>query len=168
MDHDLVRAAADAVHTCITPQTRNAVILGIADAAEYLHGVVSDLEACLSAVELAQCRVNIDGHTVVFLPCGLVQVVAHVLDLDAHIAELLLDLLVGADGLAELDALCRVIERVIVAAGRDAEGVGRDDQTLDLEVLHNGHEALALFADHVALFDDDIVQIDLAHAAGAV
>ena len=73
--------------------------------------------------------------------------------------------LVLADGLAELDALLGVLDGLIEAALRDADGLGGNTQTAAVERLHRVDEAHVLLAEHVALVDADVLE---HHVAGGI
>ena len=140
----------------------------VADATHDLHGVVDDLEGGLPGIALDERGVDLDGLAVHLLPCGLVQHVLHVLDLDLHIDDLFLDQLKRPDGLAELLAHPRILHGLVVGATGHAHVGGADGQALDLEVLHQLVEALALDADDIGLFALDVVEVDFVGAAHVV
>ena len=78
---------------------------------------------------------------------------------------MLLDELVLADGLAELDALGGVAHRVLEGALGRAERLGACDEALHLEVHHSLHEAVALDAHEVLLLQLHVLHVQLAGVA---
>ena len=78
---------------------------------------------------------------------------------------MLLDELVLADGLAKLHALGCVMRRILKRALGGTKALGACDQALDLEIHHGLHEAVALNAHEVLLFEDDVFHMKLAGVA---
>ena len=106
---------------------------------------------------------------VLLLPCAAKQHVVHVVALDLHVAQLLLDNLEVADVLAELLAGACVCKGVVVCAHCHTDIGDAGEQSLGLEVLHQLVEALALNADEVGFVELDMVKINFAggHAVAA-
>ena len=167
--HDFLRAGVDPGAALVTPETCDAAVVGVADTAHDLHRVVDDLEACLAGVSLEQGCVNAELLAVLLLPCAAEQHVVHVVALDLHVAQLLLDDLELADRLAELLAGGRICQSVVVCAHCHADVGNAGEKSLGLEVLHELVEALALGADECGLFKLDVVEVNFAggHAVAA-
>src|SRR5665648_122443 len=164
--HDLVRAATEAVTAQVTPEAGDPGLGVDADAAEDLHGFVGDLEGGHRHVSLAQRALTAQRDPLVDHPRGLVDEVAHVLELDRHVGQLELDQLERADRLAELHPLRRVGCRVVERALGKAEAGGRDDQALEVEVAHQLPEAVAPDTHEAGVGDCDVVKEDLARVVG--
>ena len=119
-------------------------------------------------VALEEGGVDGDRFPVILFPGGLVEHVLHVLDLDLHVDQLLLDELERPDRSPELFPLAGVAQGLLVGAAGHAHVCRADGEALDLEVLHELVEALALLAHKVALVAFDVLQVHLVRAAHVV
>lgn len=82
--------------------------------------------------------------------------------------QLLLDKLERPDRSPELFPLAGVAQGLLVGAAGHAHVCRADGEALDLEVLHELVEALALLAHKVALVAFDVLQVHLVRAAHVV
>ena len=169
VNHDFFGTCVDTGAALVTPQACDTAVVGVADAAHDLHCVVDDLKCGLAGVALEQGSVNAELLTVLLLPCAAKQHVVHVVALDLHVAQLLLDNLEVTDVLAELLAGACVCKGVVVCAHCHTDIGDAGEQSLGLEVLHQLVEALALNADEVGFVELDMVKINFAggHAVAA-
>src|SRR5215218_2009794 len=124
VQHDLVRAGADAIEPKVAPRPLDAVLLHVAGPAVDLEALVRDLACHARGVELGHrdlphgvlAVLEAPGRRVDHLPPGL--------DLRRHVAELVADGLELADRAPEGAALGRVLEGAVeelLGAG-DASG----------------------------------------------
>src|SRR4051794_14483099 len=148
IEHDLVRAGADAVEPQVAPGALDAVLLHVAGAAVDLDALVGDVDRNPRGVQLRHRDLAHGVLAVVEAPSRRVDHLASALDLRRHLRELVADDLGLADRAPERLALLRVLERLLehpLGAGDAARGA---DQALALELPHDVVEALAELAEH--------------------
>ena len=78
-----------------------------------------------------------------------------------HIRQLEGDALLGRDGLAELDALLGIAQRLLKRALGDAQGLRGDADASAVQRGHGDLEALALLAQQVFLGDLHVIEDQL-------
>src|SRR5690349_20956870 len=158
LEHDLVRARADAVEAQVAPGALDPVLLHVAGAAVDLQALVGDLDGDPRGVELGDRDVAHRVLAVLHAPGGVVDEVARGFDLHRHLGELVPCDLELRDRTAEGGALVGVLERLLeqpLGAGYRAR---RADQPLALELPHDVVEALADLAEDRGVGDADVLE----------
>src|SRR5262249_5696093 len=146
---DLRGALVDLEQLGVAHQLLDRVLLDVAVAAEDLHRVRGDLHRGVGGEALRVRRLQRRPLALVEQPRRLPDEQPRRLDLGGHVGDEEVDALVHRDRLLELDALLRVLDRVLERRARDADCAGRRAGPRVVERLHRDLEALALLAEPV-------------------
>src|SRR4051812_9273742 len=142
---DLRRALEDRVDLRVAVPALHGELARVAVAAEDVHRALGRPQRHLAGLELAHRALGVVERLVVAAhPRGPPHEQASGVDLELHVGQRERDRLVLDDRLAELDAVARVLERVLVRGAGDAERLGADGRAAELERAHRGLRASAL------------------------
>src|SRR6266498_5838168 len=146
---DLRGALVDLVQLGVPHQLLDRVLLHVAVAAENLDGVGRDLHADVGREPLRIAGLQRRAHALIDHPRGLPAEQARRLDLGRHVGDQEVDSLVHGDRHPELDALLRVLRRILEGRASDADGADGSGGAREVECLHRDLETVALPAEPV-------------------
>ena len=147
-DHplDLVSALVDGGDLGVAVGALHLHTLEEAGAAVDLHGVVGDLQRDVRGVHLRHGGLHAVRRVLLLQLRRGVDEEPGAAQLGCHICQLEGDALLGRDGLAELDALLGIAQRVLKRALGDAQRLRGDADASAVQRGHGNLEALALLA----------------------
>ena len=168
-DHplDLVGALVDGGDLGVAVGPLHLHALEEAAAAVDLQGVIGDLQRDVRGVHLRHGRLHAVGRVLLLQLRRGVDEEPGAAQLGGHICQLEGDALLGRDGLAELDALLGIAQRVLKRALGDAQRLGGDADASAVQRGHGDLEAVPLLAQQVFLGNLHIVEDQFRRGGGA-
>lgn len=164
----LVGTTADLEELGISPESLNVVRANVTITTKSLDSAIGNSLGDWSSEELD--TIGIEGVTV----RGEIEVVSDVVDVGSGslvfavgLSDLLLDLTVFNDGLAEGLSLLTILDHDLDGSSGDTEGHGSKGKSLDLEVSHHAEGSLTELTDDVLLRNLDVLKDELSGHGGS-